>query len=264
MLSLNQPIPSRSAALGRFRGFGSEKEETIRRPGVVEDRSLAGLIGSWDAIKRLGAYPQALDKRFVDEHILSIEYSARDVERFSIHLVEFQDEPDFTANAGRLLSLLINHGKDEAYTIHTRHLDRRNQLDCLGYGNTKTLIIEGDTGSYCGGRMISGSISVMGSTGMKCGEDMVGGNIQVMENAGFGLGNRMEGGSISVKGNADELCGLWMGGGSIEVFGNAGAKCGEEMEGGEIRVHGKIEYVNLFNKQGGEIYEKGRLVGIKW
>jgi formylmethanofuran dehydrogenase subunit C len=284
---------SQVAALSRFGKYRPEVEKAVRGAEIVEDETLKQLFAAWKKFK------SKIDTRVDYNNALalarSLEYSASDVEKFSIALVEFQDEYRFVSKAGLFLSALINNGMENDYTIHTGHLDRWPFH--IGYLNTKNIAINGNAGHECGETMKSGSITVNGNSGYSCGGLMEDGSISVTGNARSGCGAGMKGGSIIVNGNTGANCGTsmvdgsitvngnvrrecgvgmkggiitvkgdagggighWMNGGIITVEGDAGGGIGELMEGGEIRIEGEIgsivEYMNH-----GKIYHKGRLI----
>jgi formylmethanofuran dehydrogenase subunit C len=277
----------------KFGKYRPEEEKAVRKVEVVEDETLKTLIAAWKA------YPFAPVAGKTYEHALEtvkpLEYSASDVESFSIMLAEFQNEKDFTIRAGLFLSALINQGKDRDYVIRTAHLEV--PLDYICYQNTKNITVKGDAGDWCGGDMKGGSITVNGNAGARVGGYMKDGAITVKGNSGAIAGERMEGGSITVngdteygagsemwggtvtiegntgpsvgynmigcridvKGDAQTWVGRQMHGGRITVAGNPGGRVGPHMNGGEIRIEGKWRGVSALFVSG-RIYRKGKLV----
>jgi hypothetical protein len=196
----------------RFGNYKPESEKAVRKTGVVEDETRKRLMKAWKACSSTGNsetdYAKMLRK------VKRLEYSAKDVESFSLALVEFQKEYEFSFKAGLFLSALINNCKDSEFVIHTSHLDE--SIDDLGYENIKDIIVEGDVG------------------------------------VGFGTG--MKGGIIMVKGNAGALLGTDMEGGSITLKGNAGKWLANDMKGGEIHLYGDIERIHGEVKHGKIFY----------
>lgn len=260
-----------------FDRYGPEKERAVR--GVdVNDEVLQQLRAAW---KRFGdAYLEGEEEEgnylAAIKAIKDVEYTARDVEKFSIAMAEFQDEEEFGSKAGDFLSALINEGSDSSYTIHTRYLN--TLITGLGHNNTKHIQVEGDVGKYVGYKMKGGSITINGSSDdylggwmeggriivrgdsrTFVGGTMKGGEIIVEGNTRFNTGAHMEGGSIVVEKNTDSYTGNRMEGGKIVVKGNSGKGVGNEMQGGEIHLEGEYESIAM-NTKGGNIYHKGELI----
>jgi hypothetical protein len=222
----------------RFSKYKPEEEKTVRKADFVEDEALKKMRAVWKAFNFTNSV--AVDNAvLLDLFMLKgLEYSAKDVENFSLALAEFQDENAFRDKASVFLSTLINNGKDTDYVIRTSHLGK--PLHFLGCDNTKNITIEGDVGICCGLEMNSGSITVNGNTGDYCG-------------------SHMQGGSITVEGDAGDFCGFDMQGGTITVKGDAGGWCGDGMKGGEIHVEGEIGNISSESEHG-KIFHKGKLI----
>jgi len=249
-------VPPVLAVGSRFGKYKPEEEKEVRKVQVKEDKVLKKLKTAWKKVK-------ADAHRFCDDfhrdalkQVKGLDYSAKDVENFSIVLVEFQGEKYFSDKAGAFLSALINNGKDSNYVIHTGHLARA--IDFLGYKNTKNMIVNGNAGHNVGHGMQDGTINVNGNAGHFVGRAMEAGSIIVNGSAGWDIGYQMINGTIIVRGNAEFSVGAKMKGGSITMSGNAGENVGDEMEGGEIRVEGKI--CEIGPVRGGKIYHKGKLI----
>lgn len=161
----------------------------------------------------------------------TMDYSAKDVEMYSLHLVSDGAE-GLWDSAGSYLSALVNKGKDKEYVI--RLIDSR--LGLVGWKNCKRLTIKGNAGVSTGRMMRSGLIIVEGDVGNYAGSDMTGGKLAVLGNAAVGLGDEMKGGKIILNGNAKELLGNSMRGGYIHVKGYGGSNIGDSMTGGTIWV----------------------------
>jgi hypothetical protein len=244
------------AARKRFRGYKPETERASRKAEVMESEALRQMKDSW---KSWRYYPEKTVVRKYSpilQIVDNLQYSARDIEQFSLALEEFQDEEYFPEKAGLMLSALINRGKDSDHVIHIQHLSI--PLHYLGYLNEKKLIVNGNVGKICGHQMRGGSIVVYGNAWFSVGDKMNGGSILIEGNASDAVGFGMAGGSIVVKGDSRDQLGLMMGDGSITVKGNARYSVGEEMLGGEIRLEGNFE--NLGKRYGGKIFHKGKLV----
>jgi len=241
----------RIARTAMARGFGSYKKEdrhTVRKVDVKESPELQRIK------KAFMEFPY--EKRFYDEetqkwdeitltkHMLVADmlrgcpYSAKEVTLLSLSLLEFYPhDPLFFDKAGFFLTILINLGNDQDYTIYTQNLERG--LDFVGYWNRK-------------------NIRVIGDIGRCAGEKMTGGQLIIEGNAWHSLGVNMNNGIIIVKGDVDEWCGAGMKGGKITIEGNSDRHLAEHMEGGEIHIKGDYSGIILVN--GGKIYHKGKLI----
>jgi len=223
------------AAGSRFEKYKPEEEKGVRKVEVKEDEVLRQLKAAWGKYR-----PRFYEEYYPDalKAIRNISYSASDVEKFSLALVEFQGEERFSDKAGLFLSALINNGKDIHYVIHTEHLA---EVFYLGTKNTKNIIVNGNAGSMVGDQMEGGSIIVNG-------------------NAGYGVGGHMEGGTIIVNGTAGDHVGVRMKGGAITVNGNAGNDVGTGMmEGAVIHLNGGYKSI-ADDVKGGKIYHEGVLI----
>jgi len=198
-------VPPTVAFGSKFGKYTPEEEKDVRKVDVKEDEVLRQLKAAWRNYKRnkihyeQKIYFQTYGYEDALRAVKGISYSAADVERFSLALVEFQDEEDFSEKAGFFLSALINNGKDTDYVIHTRHLTK--EIDCLGFENTKNITVEGDVGCRIGYFMGGGAITVNGDTTNWTGSCMRGGMILVSGDACNWVGDEMKGGKIYIKGD---------------------------------------------------------------
>ncbi|NYZ74131.1 hypothetical protein H0O00_03235 [Candidatus Micrarchaeota archaeon] len=260
------------AMANRFSRYKPEEEKAVRKVEVVEDETLKRLKEAW---KSCGVI-KLEDYNKLHETVKKLRHSAKDVERFSLALAEFQGEERFPESAGLFLSALINSCRSRKFVIHTHHLAK--PVHHLGFGNTKsiavkgdagaavgfymqngTITVEGDAGGWTGSCMAGGSIVVKWNAGDFCGDRMAGGTIIVLGNVGAKSGHKMEGGSISVKGNAGEIVGDHMINGSVTVGGNAGYFVGDWMVGGEIHLNGGYGSIARMSTPR-KIYRKGKLI----
>ncbi|NYZ74491.1 hypothetical protein H0O00_05080 [Candidatus Micrarchaeota archaeon] len=236
-------IPALAMA-NRFSRYKPETERAVRKVEVVEDKTLKKMKDAWKSCGYVYSdkyYPEML------ETVKKLEYSAKDVEKFSIALAEFRGERasahefgivlGFVHKAGFFLSALMNNCKDSEFVVHTNHLAK--PIIYLGYRNTKNIIVNGNVGDYLGEYMEGGTITVEGTAGDR-------------------VGCSMEGGTIIVKGNAGDEVGYAMEGGTITVKGNAGDDVGERMNGGEIHLNGG--YNGRAGFKHGKIFHKGKLI----
>ncbi len=281
------------------RNFGRYKQErpqSVRSADVKENEALKQLKQAWKNFSTdvHGEYNPTYIKYPIQEleegysnalkAIKNINYSAEDVEKFSIMLAEFQEdqeEENFSGKAGLFLSALINSGKDENYVVHTKHLAL--PVDYLAYRNTKNVRVIGDVRhnfaelmsngsgsvngnalSSCGLHLIGGLVLINGDVRANLGDCMKGGRIIVNGNTSFRIGYHMEGGGIILRGNTypESYVGHEMKGGWILIYSNVlRGTAGASMSGGFIKIHGNLEYAGAHMK-GGKIYIVGNCENI--
>jgi len=283
------PSPSKVNARRKFGGYKGEEPKIVRQAKVEENQALRQMAEAFqkfnhDRYKNDAGYEKAL------QLVKGMDYTSADVTKFSILLADFQNEENFKEKAGLFLSALINHGTEQDYLVHVRLLD---EIQYLGYKNTKNIVIEGNCGQI-GNEMISGRITVIGNSGGRLGLRMKGGKIIVKGNSGSGIGEGMEGGTIIVEKDAEYNIGPSMKGGEIIIKGDAESgigtriwsgipqvhfRCdnwgnlttvhfekvvdvveGNGMKGGTIRIEGNIGSHIGCGMTGGKIYHKGRLL----
>ncbi|NYZ74497.1 hypothetical protein H0O00_05110 [Candidatus Micrarchaeota archaeon] len=204
------------AMANRFNRYKPETEKAVRKVEVVEDETLRQLKKAWGTFKYDNTDPDFYNK--AANVVKKLDYSASDVENFSLALAEFQDEGGFQSKAGVFLSALTNNGKDSDYVIHTAHLEV--PVNLIGCFNTKNIVVNGDVGKAVGSGMKNGTITVNG-------------------NAGSAAGIGMLGGSITVEGNAADAFGWYMQGGEIHIQGEIG-KIANDIDHGKIYHKGKL------------------------
>ena len=209
-----------AAASSRFGKFGNEPLHDARAAKVETNQAVEAMktvwresttgTGLWES-NQYQLYPWMLS------FIKNLEYTATDVEAFSIAIAGFQYEKGFSGKAGIMLSALINNCREDSFIIHTAHL--AEPIHSLGFRNTKNIAVEGNVGFSVGERMEGGSITVKGNAGTMVGDNMKGGVITLQGDAQNYVGDYMEGGRIVVEGNAP-FVGLGMVGGEIHVNGD--------------------------------------------
>lgn len=289
-----------SSARRKFGRFKKDKPNVLRSISTVarETAATEQLKRLWRRHPLQSINQLLLGTSYVDEVAASVasqNYSAKDVEHFSLLLFEFQDEKNFSEKAGVFLTALIENGKEDDFVIHTSTL--AVPIQGLAKGNTKNVLIKGDIGSHTaknmkkgkviikgdeegyaglkmtggdivilgdageviGWEMKNGSITVHGNAGWNVGTEMKGGEILVYGNVGIFTGRSMQGGRIMVKGNAGDFTGEDMHGGLIDIAGNSTCVIGRGMTGGEIHVGGEYHILE-FMVEGGRIYHQGELV----
>ena len=218
---MNRLIAKAQAEMSRnFGRYKRESELAVRTLEVKGSETLAQLkeawrntyLYRWDSLD--GLYKKSVSS------LKDINYSAKDVENFSVVLAEFQKgfDLDFNLRAGIFLSALINNGKDGDYIIYTNHC--KVKPICVGYKNYKSIKINGDVGAACGCQMIGGKIIINGNTD-------------------YTLGLSMAGGIIIVNGDVESLAGQLMRGGEIHLNGSF-RDLGGPLFGGKIFYRGKL------------------------
>ena len=250
--NVNRGTIDTTSAAGQFGRYKKEEKKEVRQANVRESESIRQIIEVWKtfdsseitkgwSIKMREPYNKLL------ERIKHINYSANDVEKFSIMLIGFQDERDFEFKAGLFLSALINNGKDRNYVIHIANLEK--EVACFGYLNTKNISINGDIGQFFAFNMIEGEITVNGSAKGVMAQGIKGGTIIIKRHVlvsklifnSVGVGDDMQGGDIQVYGNVYGIVGLRMSGGEIYV-GGVFQQLGSEFRGGRIYNMGEWIY----------------------
>ena len=80
----------------KFGKYKPEEEKEVRKLTVKEDEVLKQLKAAWKKFKY--GKVEAFDDNYRNalKLVKCIDYSAKDVERFSLALVEFQDEENFS------------------------------------------------------------------------------------------------------------------------------------------------------------------------
>lgn len=272
--------PAIVAASRIFGKYGHQPLHDTRAHEVEINSAVQGMRAAWAMCGDMKLeYSGKMHSKML-KRIEKLRYSAKDIECFSVVLSEFQGELIFSRKVGIFLSALINNCKEEEFIIHTAHLDE--PIDCIGYGNRKKIIVEGDTwinlgremdageiivngdaDDSVGHSMRGGSIIVNGNAGDTIGYDMAGGSILVKGNAGNEVGHEMRGGAIIVTGDAGFRTGILMHGGKVIVKGHAALFAGEGMYGGELHLDGTFSdfrEVLAYNIVGGKIFHKGELI----
>jgi len=226
-------------ALGsKFGKYKPEEEKDVRKVEVKEDEVLKKLKDAWRRYKHVTVLAGTTNEEKILRAVVGIAYSARDVERFSLALVEFQDELLFPDKASTFLNTIIKNCKDSNYVIHTGHL--KTPIGDIGMLNTKNITVNGNVGHNVGCFMKGGTITINGD-------------------ATDSLGAEMSGGAITVNGNTGDCVGSHMRGGTIIVNGNAGKLIGEGMLGGEIQLNGDYRSIAKSIRKR-KIYHKGKLI----
>lgn len=224
-------------------------------------------------------YHNLLDVLEISLNMTPLSYTAEHVKLFSLEIVEYQGDVNFTHKAGLFLSALIDKAEETDFKIYTQHFPQPPHH--LGFSNRKNVKIIGNVGNFLGREMESGTIEVSenaenlvghflhggkiivkGDAEDRIGDMMMDGEIIIEGNVGDDLGLLMKKGTILVKGNAGNGVGRAMEGGKIDIEGNAGEEVGDSMQGGEIDIRGK--HKRLGDIREGTIYRSGRVIMGVW
>ncbi len=246
-----------------FRRYKEEPDQPVRQADFKESKALKDIKLIWERYVTADPSSFNYDKTRFKSHceeifrnLKQVDYSAKDVEFFSILLADYIDHKDFYAKASYFLNLLITNCRDSDFTVCVRHLPK---IDNLGYHNRKNITIEGEMLSRIGTLMRTGRITVNGNGCSDIGFLMTGGELIINGNVGIGCGKNMEGGTIVVNGDAGDFLGSNMSGGRIIVEGNTEGIVGFEMCGGEIHINGE-HCGRILSPKSGKIYHKGKLI----
>jgi len=250
---------TRMAVSKRFGMYKKEEKVGVRKAEIKEDQTLGKFSKIWRKVFKLG---KGMDQEDIgklhtalSKLLKRMEYSHKDVEKFSLVLADLPHEEDMPGKAGLFLSALINNGKDSDYVVHAEPF---GQIDILGFRNRKGITLKGNGGVWIGTEMKGGELIVEGDVDDEIGGEMTGGKILVKGNSGS-VGNHMKGGEIMIEGDAGAV-GNFMEGGRIIVKGNA-TLIGDFIEGGEIRIEGEIGSIE--DVKHGKIFHKGKLIEDK-
>ncbi len=160
-----------------FRRYKLEPQQQVRKQQIGENQTIKTIRGAW---KQCGVGSRTGVIRFYQKAyrlLRKIEYTAKDVERFSIVLAELQDDKEFGFRAGIFLSALINNCKEEEFVIFTNHLSK--MVNYLGFSNRKNITVQGNVGGLLGNEMRTGKITVNGNARMSVAPFMRGGEIHI-------------------------------------------------------------------------------------
>src|SRR3989338_2341397 len=133
-----------------LKGLGKQEERTVDKIKVEVNPVLEQLVEiyvGWIAEKSLiwaDAYKLAVDKT---KHLA---YSNKDITNLCLRLKSYEQHEWFEWS-GLFLSGLINKCKDEEFFLMTEHLDK--EINCIGYENTKKIVVQGNTKDCTGWRM---------------------------------------------------------------------------------------------------------------
>src|SRR3989344_1746711 len=162
-----------------LKGLGKQEERTVSKIKVEKNPVLEELVeiyAGWINEKLwiwADAYQLAVDKT---KHLV---YSSKDISGLCLRLKDYEQHKEFEWS-GLFLSGLINKCKEEKFLLMTEHLDK--EISCIGYENTKKLVVQGNTENYTGWCMSGGSITIQGNTQDTTGVYMCGGSITVKGN----------------------------------------------------------------------------------
>jgi formylmethanofuran dehydrogenase subunit C len=186
-----------------------------------------------------------------------------DVERCCRDLVQFQDDPQFPAKAGVMISALINASEDNEFHIKTGVF--KEPLVGLGYRNRKNIFADGDVGGDFAAMMESGSAYTEGSVQGMLARELLGGVVRVEKNVYGKVAPWMKQGKVIVRGSVGSpmIMIAQVEGGHHLIAGDLQMTTGHSMAGGEIEVGGFAGPFTGFGQKGGVIRVgyAGSLVG---
>ena len=140
------------------------------------------------------------------ESIKKYNYTTYDIEAFCARWDQADVLPMMIPGPiGLYLSALINHCRTAE--IYIRLKDFNCRFHFLGYRlpESKTLILEGDTGDFTGAGLYGGSLKVRGAVRNWCGAGMLAGELSVTGAAGSQVGIWMQSGTIRIARKANEI-----------------------------------------------------------
>jgi formylmethanofuran dehydrogenase subunit C len=254
------------AARKRFGRYKKEGSSTVRDADVRQDIAGVGtLLRFWEDGGRSFDYFSVRSdyalRAYKDNCALAkrLDYTAEDVERFSIILAEHQDVDAFWYRMSGCLSTLIDSGADPEYTIHVGKL--LSAPSFLGWRNRKDLLVIGDVGYSFVSGMTDGSVRAEGLVKDDLAKGMTGGVVEIFGDAGGGAGIHLGGGEVSIRGSVTKYAAMYMTGGTLTIGGDAGSRLGFAMQGGVVRVKGNAESISD-DMAGGEVHVDGEIGSI--
>ena len=182
-----------------FAKYEPESRHAIRKVDVERDTTLVKLIELWNELEPYRLYY----KNPPNEEFNEIKCGAKDIERFSLVLAEFQEQEGFDRFAGYFLSKLINNSPDREFVIHTCHLSIK--INNIGLRNTKEITVNGDLGEYVGDEMPEEGVIIVKGNARSAGQKLNGGKI-VIEGDVPEIAEEAENGEIHVNGEIGVVC----------------------------------------------------------
>jgi hypothetical protein len=275
---------SSTAADKRFGKYKKESEKATRKAEIAEDKTLLSIEEAMGRFRRRVEEKRPTveaDRRVesdwgeANDALSGLEFTADDVERFSIRLkdsLEAEDPPRRSmrpsmvwwhyqtpsyATVGLFLSALVARCDGPCSIILP---DLRQPISFVAYMNEKDLMVTGNAGDRFAQCMRSGTVILNGDAGASAASHMEGGELTINGNAFDFLAKRMEGGKATLKGNATNSLGYEMQGGEVIIDGDVGVETGYHMSGGRITIGGDADAKLGHGSTGGEIFLNGRFV----
>ena len=284
----------RCAIANPFEHYKPEEERNVKKFEVKENNALKQLIGalqhpSYGDFRNSGFYSDTTTEMYRQACSLTskLKYSSTDITNLSIVLATLKYEKrnsDLNEKPGLFLSALINHCKEDNFTIITEYLEQ--SLYHLGYENTKNIVVVGNVHNIayrmkCGTitvkgdeigessvcQMKSGRVIIEGNVSRAIGRGMQGGTVIVKGNIRSEPGKCLMGGTIIIEGNCTTgYAGAGMESGLVVIKGNAGDYAGHSMKGGILIVNGNAghhvggdsSHQEEHNMNGGSIFLEGK------
>src|SRR5208283_4536090 len=220
----------------RFGVFKPEHEQNTRAQKVESNAILDEMEKTWNAFYFRTRHCEQQIVYFQGAPLIRKKYSAKDIEMFSLSLIDLPKRDWFYGSIGFFLSALINRSDNSKFILHMGNLNE--PISNLGYMNSKSIVIIGSVGDSVGDEMNGGSLVVRGNARDNAGMWLNGGIITIEGDTGDNLGNLMKRGLIIVKKSASDMMGDGMSSGKIIVNMDAGTHAGWDMKGGVITVKG--------------------------
>jgi MoxR-like ATPase len=156
-----------------------------------------------------------------EKTLRAFDYDIDDIEEFCLELNKEDGRRiswQISGLTGIYLSALCNNVRDEKIHLNVRTI--KQKIDFLGYRlpEGKTLVLEGDVGSFVGAGLCGGDLFVEGSTGNWAGAAMQEGRLFISHQAGLNTGEWKSGGEIHVEAGIGSL-GIHITGGFIYQAG---------------------------------------------
>ena len=182
-----RPTPAETPARKRFSKYKPEPSKTVRKAQVKESpmqKKLKAACRRYTRTKGM-VVTQAADnvefhnpkrKAIVEDMLKAIDYSAKDVEKFSLSLGNLVQSLD-KGMVVEFLNYLIMHCKDSDYVVYTEGLGSDFQYFLLH--NTKNVVVHGDLGWNACHVMWSGKVTTTGDAYPGLARSMQGGIIEV-------------------------------------------------------------------------------------
>ena len=124
------------------------------------------------------------------------------------------------------------------------------------------VVIEGNTGYYCGGMNDGATVEIRGSAGWGLAEGMLSGTVVVDGNAGSSAAASIRGGEVVVRGDCAARAGVSMKGGLLLIAGDAGYMTGFMAQKGVIVICGNAGEALADSMYEGVVFVGGEIAAL--